>query len=107
MKGQLSIFDFMGEFANLPEEKMVEQVGMLLGIKFTPEVLPKGVWRYTPAYEYKRKGLTLTVHYMTSIKNKLFISVGWNKGTAGGGAPCDSMDEAVSYFRKILERTER
>ena len=41
---------------------------------------------------------------MTSTKNKLFISVGWNKGTAGGGAPCDSIDEAVSYFKEIMER---
>ena len=104
MTEQLSIFDFLGEFATMPEEEMVEILGMKLGIKFTPEVLPKGTWRSCPAYEYKRKGLKLEVYCCTDIDDKTFISAGWSKGTSGGGGPYYSIEEAASYFKKVLER---
>ena len=104
MTEQLSIFDFLGEFATMPEEEMVQRVGQKLGIKFTQEVLPKGTWRAEPEYEYKRKGLKLTVGYLVDVKGKTFISVGYSKGTSGGGSPCDSIDEATRYFEEILER---
>lgn len=106
MEGQLSIFDFMGEFANLPEEKMVDQVGQRLGIKFKPEVLPKGVRKYKPEYEYeyKRKGLKLTVGFSTDWKCKTFISAGYDTKLGGGGGPFYSIDDAVNYFKKILEK---
>ena len=103
MTEQLTIFDFMGEFANLPEEQMVEILGMKLGIKFTPEVLPEGTWRYRPEYEYKRKGLKLTVGYLVDVEGKTFISAGFSKGTSGGGGPYYSIDDAARYFKKILE----
>ena len=107
MEGQMTIFDFMGEFANLPEEQMVEILGMKLGIKFTPEVLPEGTWRYRPEYrpeyEYKRKGLKLTVGYLVDVEGKTFISAGYSKSTFEGGGPYYSIDDAARYFKRILE----
>lgn len=107
MTEQLSIFDFLGEFATLPEEEMVWRIGQKLGIKFTQEVLPKDSYYFQSDYErfeYKRNGLKLTVGYLKDIEGKIFISVGYSCRTCGGGSPCYSIDEATRYLEKILER---
>lgn len=104
MTEQLSIFDFLGEFANMPEEKMVEILGMMLGIKFKKEVLPPGIWKYKLHYEYKRKALRLRVGYCIDMKGKTFISAGYEINTGGGAGPMYSIEEAASYFKKVLER---
>lgn len=101
--GQMSIFDYLGEFANMPEEHMVQELGQKLGIKFSLEKLEKGIYKYKLQYEYKRKGLRLTCGYATDMENKIFISAGWSKRTAGGSAPCDTMERAVQYFGYIIK----
>lgn len=103
MTEQLSIFDFLGEFATVPEEEMVQRVGQKLGIKFTQEVLPKGTYCSHLDYEYKHKGLRLTVGYITSHEGELWISAGYSKGTSGGGGPFDSIDDVVKYFERIIK----
>jgi len=103
MDGQMSIFDFLGEFANMPEEQMAETISQRLGIKFKEEVLPKGVHCSHLEYEYKRKGLRLTVCYIIGYTGETCISAGYSKGTSGGGGPFDSIDSAVRYFERILK----
>ena len=105
MDGQLSIFDFLGEFANMTEEEMVETVGNRLGVKFELEKLPKShYWAdECKRYEYKRKGLKLTLHYSTDWEEKTFISCGFSTKMNGGGSPCYSIDGATRYFEGIIK----
>jgi hypothetical protein len=103
MEGQMTIFDFLGDFGNMSEEKLAEAIGSRLGIKFKQEVLPNNVYRCHPEYEYKHKGLRLTVSINTDWEGKSFVSCGYNKGMAGGGAPIYSLNEAVEWFQYIME----
>ena len=106
MTEQLSIFDFLGEFANMPEEEMVQRVGQKLGIKFTQEALPKDSYYFKSDYErfeYKCKGLKLTVGYLKDIEGKIFISCGFSTKINGGGSPCYTIDGAVRYFEGIIK----
>lgn len=105
-EGQMTIFDILGDFGTLSEEEVVASIGQRLGIKFKLEVLPPGTYCSHLDYEFKRKGLRLTVACCISVEGKSVISCGYSKGTSGGGAPCYSLDEAVDWFKFILELYE-
>lgn len=104
MEGQMTIFDIMGDFATMTDEEITMAINQKLGIQFAKEVLPKGCYRSEPAYVWKHKGLSLELIMMTDCEGRTMISTEYRKGTAGGGAPCYSIDEAVRYFKRILER---
>lgn len=104
--GQLSIFDLFPEypdFNTVSEEKCVSIIGDVLGLKFSYSVR-FGVWK-------ARIGcIDLSVNYSTYMGSETrFISVGYDnrRDHSGGGAPCDSIDEAIRYFRKCIEKGNR
>lgn len=90
--------------------EIAEKVGDALGITFTktPPASSKYA-KYGDAYEAKAKGYKLEISIdrydtMDDRDGSAFIGVEYSgaKG-AGGGAPCDTVNEAILYFEKLLK----
>lgn len=94
MEGQMTIFDFLGDFSTMTEEEIANTIGERVGIKF----VKKG-----DQYVWKHKKLLLELDMLTDWEGKSFISVGWDIGLQGGGYPIYSIDEAVEWYKYILE----
>lgn len=96
INGQMSIFDFMGDFGNMTLKEIADAIGWRVGITFTQ----KG-----NEYQWKCKRMTIRISldsYFMSRQN--FIDVSWSHGTDGGGYPCDTIDIAAEHIRHILDR---
>lgn len=108
MEGQLTIFDLLEErtLEDMTEEEMITEVERRLGLRFQVKEY-KGT---PPLYEYEykfNKDVRITCEYDTYMGTSTrFISVGYDnkKSKGGGGAPCDSIEEAVEYFKRIIKR---
>ena len=90
--------------------EIAEKVGNALGITFTKS--PPASSKYAEfgeTYEAKAKGYTLEIsidRYQTidDRDGSAFIGVEYSgKKGAGGGAPCDTVNDAILYFEKLLE----
>ena len=87
-----------------------EKVGNALGITFTktPPTSSKYA-EFGETYESKAKGYTLEISIdryqtMDDRDGSAFIGVAYSgKRGAGGGAPCDTVNEAILYFEKLLK----
>jgi hypothetical protein len=90
--------------------EVAEKVGNALGITFTKT--PPASSKYAEfgeTYEAKAKGYTLEISIdryqtMDDSDGSAFIGAGYSgKHGAGGGAPCDTVNDAIMYFEKILK----
>lgn len=115
MEGQMTLWEYLtptqpdADFHNMTEAEMVDYVGKAIGLTFTYN-------DFFERYEVKVKGIkkrfVLDIHYdhySTSWKSDdanggLFISVGYDYSHGGGGSPCDSLEEAIDYFKRTIER---
>lgn len=90
--------------------EVAEKVGNALGITFTKTPPASSIYaEFGETYETKTKGYKLEIskdryQTMDDRDGSAFIGVGYSgaKGS-GGGAPCDTVDEAIMYFEKILK----
>lgn len=106
MQHQISIFEIlrpkMPAIQDIPEAEAVGIIGERLGLAFTRDersgewTVQKGRLRLSMSYQ----------NYALPDKKDLFLDAGWDLGTPGGGAPCDSLDEAVRYFERALQRAK-
>lgn len=109
MEGQISIFEWMPEAVpavtfpdinDIQEEEAVRIVGEQIGVDFT----------YNERFrqwigKIRRLKLELEYdHYNMIDKHDLFLGVGYSIGSSGGGRPCDGIEEAIKYFRNVMER---
>lgn len=90
--------------------EVAEKVGNALGITFTKT--PPASSKYAEfgeTYEAKAKGYKLEISIdryqtMDDRDGSAFIGVEYSgKHGAGGGAPCDTVNDAIMYFEKILK----
>lgn len=103
MEGQMTIFDFIkvetpNSLDDLPEIDMVNMIARAVGLNFQPHDVSG--WRD------KRKGTEYTVkysHYSIGDHAK-FISCGYGNNKGGAGSPCDTVDEAISFFKRALAK---
>ena len=100
---QLSIFDYIEsehpDIHDINEEDMVEIIWREIGVSFTYDTR-LGEW-FTRIGKLK---LTLEYsHYNLLDNHDLFISCGYSYRTSGGGRPCDTIREAVEWFKKKRE----
>ena len=109
MSNQIDIFDLLTpddikskDFREMTIEEIADYLGEKLGVKFT----------YNETFgEYVAKvgKRTLEVHLSTySLFNdeksgKPFISCGWSEAGAGGGSPCDSLEQAYAFLKRAKE----
>ena len=89
---------------------VAEKVGNALGITFTKT--PPASSKYAEfgeIYAAKAKGYKLEINIdryqtMDDRDGSAFIGVGYSGAQgAGGGAPCDTVNEAILYFEKLLK----
>ena len=109
---QMSIFDFMpADDGDTLEGKTIAQIAadisMIVGVNFNPKTWNDGDVQYVARLD-KNNTLTLSEdHYNTEDEEngKRFLGCGYDfEDKSGGGAPCDTIDEAVAYFRKRMEQ---
>lgn len=101
---QLSLFDSeeLPDIGTVTEEQAAEIVGEQIGVKFS----------FNKFYEHwiaKMGKLELNLNYDSyAIGGKLFLGVGYvhkePEDYSGGGSPCDSIEEAVKYFKDKIRR---
>lgn len=103
---QMTIFDYLKPSSGIEEmaaEEIARIVGEQLGLVFQRT-------RFGD-FECKTGGMTFEIAKETYLTNdeygKAFIGVGWNSNHAGGGAPVDSIEDAVQYFRFQMEKRAR
>lgn len=104
MDGQMNIFDFIKpeikevDLESFPEEEMVQHIKSATGIPFTYRDDLTG-------YEAKIKKMRYTVKYSRYWDgNKRFISCGYGNNIGGSRSPCDSIEEAIAFFKRGLNR---
>lgn len=99
MIGQMSIWDLMPQsLESLSEEEMARRVGDGLGITFQKD-------SFFGDYRARFSQITLSVEYRNYSDNgKLFIGCGYEnkKDHSGAGAPRDTVQEAVEWFRRRI-----
>lgn len=117
MYEQISIFDLVEDIEDIEQmtlAEVAEKVGNALGITFT-KTPPASIKyaEFSEAYEAKANGYTLEISIdkyqtMDDRDGSAFIGAGYSgKHGAGGGAPCDTVNEAILYFKKIIERRNK
>lgn len=103
--GQMTIFDVLAppsELDLLTEEEMVKIVIDRTGIPFVYQAFDNPWTDYQGEWIAKVKKCKFSIHYSTySNTDQRFISVGYEFKTSGGGAPRDTIDEAVKYLLRI------
>lgn len=103
---QMTIFDFLKSpsLDDLPEEEMVRRVSEATGLLFK---LDSDSRLDSNHYEAKKGKARFSVQYsnydLMDNKNR-FIGIGWDTPKAGGGSPCDSLDEAIEKMRTYMQR---
>lgn len=101
--GQMSIYDFMKptypDINDIPEEEAVRIVGEAIGMEFFYSTKFQD-WRSL------KKGIVLTMeygHFTLDDNHDLFLGTGYNTRNAGGGSPCDGIEEAINWFRRVMD----
>lgn len=106
MEGQLTIFDWMPvdypDIEDVTEAELAQIIGDAIGFKFV-------YMDYFDEWQAKAKKMRLDLkisqYNLTNNHNK-FIGCGYSKRTSGGGAPMDSIADAITWFKMILERED-
>ena len=112
-EGQISIFDLLKpdypDFHTMTEAEIVQYIGNALGLSFRYD-------DFLEQWEAKKGKAIFTVNlhrYLSSWhkgdeeNGELFISCGYSVGTYGWGRPCDSMEEAITKFKEVMNREKR
>ncbi len=106
--GQLSIFDFLQgtDFDNMQPREIADFVGKSIGVRFTwdedLEEFSSCIGKLLLSLDVDTYTVT---HYGTqTVEGKRHIGCGWALSSEGGGKPCNSLDEAVDYLKKAVER---
>ena len=103
MDGQMTIWDYLERkaFDEMTEDEVVTEVSRRTGLKFKPDiVLESGDTLFVAKVGKRKYDLHFSTYWDTDTR---FIGVGWGCSTEGGGAPVDSIDQAVDYFLKRME----
>lgn len=106
MNGQMSIFDFLKPaertLDDIPESEMVWQIANATGLDFR---FVNDFW----GWQAKVKKVTFSVQYdnyhMDDNKRR-FIGADWNTTAQGSSRPCDSLQEAIEFFKAAKKRAE-
>ena len=111
MSYQMTIFDILNtpEWTEMTLKQIAAYIGEQTGLNFIPDTRFHGEFNEYIAYHTSKMFFTVGLdNYETNDKrnNQPFISVGYEnkKDNSGGGAPCDSLEEAIEYFNRSLER---
>ena len=109
MAQQMTIFDLLEtpEWTGMTLKQIASYISEKTGLNFIPDTRYHGEFNSYIAYKTNRLFFTLGLGaYQTYDERhgQPFISVGYDnkKDLSGGGAPCDSLEEAIEYFNYRL-----
>ena len=113
---QMTIFEIL-ETSKAPDWKemslkeIATYVSEQTGLTFIPDTRYHGEFNEYIAYRTSRFFFTLgksTYTTLDDIDGEPFISVGYEdkQNQAGGGAPCDTLEGAIEWFKYRLRRPE-
>ena len=112
---QLTIFDVLTERSPEWTEMTLKQIASYVsehtGLNFIPDTRYHGDFNIYIAYHTSKYFFTLgisTYLELDGIAGSPFISVGYEnkQELSGGAAPCDTLEDAVEWFRYRLMRPE-
>lgn len=111
MSYQMTVFDLLDtpEWTNMTLKQIAAYISEQTGLNFIPDTRFHGEFNEYIAYYTNKVFFTVGLgKYETydERNGKPLIDVGYEnkKDLSGGGAPCDSLEEAIEYFRFFLER---
>ena len=105
LPGQMTIFDFLTPperpLEDLPESEMVKMITDATGLKFR---FIDSFW----GWQVKERGVLFSVQYDNYLVDdkRRFIGADWNANHQGQCSPCDSVQEAIDFFRKAIRRLD-
>ena len=111
MDGQMTIFDFLPapniSLEDMSDEEMISTLESATGLSFS-----KIEWRWDDKVQYEYEAKKGNVKYTASFSRYLtdnrdrIIMVGYErkKNYEGGGAPCESLEEAVNWLKRQMRR---
>ena len=102
-EGQLSLFDLLPteDLETIPADTMAETIGTAIGVKLT--------WN-DKFYEYagKLNGAKNSVSYAYYAEvvcgGRKFVDCSVEMSHGGSGCPCDSIQEAIEFIKKVLPK---
>lgn len=113
---QLTIFDVIEpecqDWHDMSLKEIASYIGNKAGLNFIPDTRYHGEFNEYIAYYTSKAFFTIGISHYTTLDDrhdKPFISVEYenrHNGFTGSGRPCDTLDEAINYFKSIKERTE-
>ncbi len=101
MQGQINLFEWLSsqektDLDKISEAQMVQEIGAALGLTFSKCDF-FGDWRA------KIGKMTLCLEYSNYFEGinggRRFIGADTNTGTAGASRACDSINEAIEFFK--------
>lgn len=114
---QITIFEIIEpnaepDFTQMTLKQIADHIGERTGLHFIPDTRFHGEFNEYIAYYTNTLFFTVGLdNYMTGDERhgKPFISVEYEcKEThSGGGSPCDSLQEAISFFKIKLQKNKR
>lgn len=106
LAGQMSIFDFLepsgSTLDDISESEMVRQIATATGLDFR---FVNDFW----GWQAKVKKVTFSVqydNYHMDDNKKRFIGADWNTTTEGSSRPCDTIQQAIEFFKAAKKRAE-
>lgn len=111
MSYQITVFDLLDtpEWTNMTLKQIAAYISSQTGLNFIPDTRWHGKYNEYIAYHTSKLFFTLGLDNYDTFderNGKPFISAGYEskKDNSGGGSPCDTLEEAIEYFRHKLER---
>lgn len=111
---QVSIFEIINPIFDKTIEQMTigevaEAIGNALGLNFLPDTRWSSEFNNYIAEPKKNTIVEVGISRYKTLDNrngKAFISVGYFDNYSGFGAPCDSINEAISHLKRYTEANE-
>lgn len=108
LDGQISIFDWMPTAAELPEYPSIDDIQESEAVQIVADALGLNFIFDSKFREWlaKKRKLKLTVSYSRynlPDNTRRFLNVGYELGTSGGGRPCDTIQEAIDWFKRKMK----
>ena len=112
MDGQMTIFDFLpqtDDFCTMSESDVMNIISKRIGIRL---VYDRHLEEYAAKVGKVRISAEISKYKCTHdgtavIAGHTFIGCGWGTTNAGGGSPCNSIDEAVTYLAAAIGRAKQ
>ena len=100
---QMTIYDFLTpdedyNLYDLPEDEMVRIISDATGLDFKYK---DGLWGYIAKVGKVQYELKYS-NYKQINNHARFISCGYGNNKEGAGSPCNSVKEAIAFFKKYL-----